>query len=251
MPDNQELSGEKQDSTKKKPAGFFAKLKNGGSKLVGIIFIAVIIGGVIGASIASGGIGPIIACAIFAVIGVIAQAITTWIKNGGLGKAWNGIKSFFGSKENEKTQELSQNEDITQSNNVDTTVSNTIRKHTSNLEDKITTHDDNQFLQKNKQQYNKENYDPSLEGNRVNFNNAVYSPNHQEVPQVNVDSLYAMENEHEQSLKNQGFYDVNPELYQGLDEFEREDYAENEPIKDFGKAAEREEELKRKAGLRI
>ncbi len=238
MQDNQELSSQEQENTKKKKEGFFAELKKSGSKLIGIIFIAVIVGGVIGS-----GIGAVIGFAIFAGIGLLV----TWIKGGGLGKAWNGIKSFFGSKENEKTQELSQNEDITQSNNVDTTVSNTIRKHTSNLEDKITTHDDNQFLQENKPQNNKENYDPSLEGNLVNFNNEMYLPNHQEVPQVNVDSLYAMENEHEQSLKNQGFYDVNPELYQGLDEFEPEDYAENEPIKDFGKASEREKELKREA----
>jgi hypothetical protein len=186
MQDNQELSGQEQENPKEKKEGFFAELKKSGSKLIGIIFIAVIVGGVIGS-----GIGAVIGFAIFAGIGLLV----TWIKGGGLGKAWNGIKSFFGSKENEKTQELSQNEDITQSNNVDTTVSNTIRKHTSNLEDKITTHDDNQFLQENKPQNNKENYDKSLEGNLVNFNNEMYLPNHQEVPQVNVDNLYQKDNE--------------------------------------------------------
>ena len=98
MQDNQELSGQEQENTKEKKEGFFAELKKSGSKWIGIIFIAVIAGGVIGS-----GIGAVIGFAIFAGIGLLV----TWIKGGGLGKAWNGIKSFFGSKENEKTQELS------------------------------------------------------------------------------------------------------------------------------------------------
>jgi hypothetical protein len=238
MPDNQELSGKKE--------GFFAELKKSGSKWIGIIFITVITCGVIGSSI-----GAVIAFAIFAVIGVIA----TYIKGG-------GIKNLFGSKKKDKTQELSQsegiaqsklipNEAITQSNDVDTKVSNTITQHTNDAEDNTTIYDDNQFLQKNKQQYNKENYDKSFEGDRVNCNNEIYSPSYQEVPHLDHNELYKMENEHENSITNQQLRDDNLGLYEESDKFVLKDDAGSEAITNFQEAAKREAELKRKAWVQI